>query len=82
MQVKRRKNTVSIVRGNEKKYLRKSGMFELAKTRTAGLVRAHVIANSGLRTMARDCYLQGIRDVAESLDHDEEHALEIMDAEQ
>lgn len=55
----------------ERTYLRESGMGNVAFDRVGGLVRFHVGRNTGIQTLARDCYLQGLRDAADALDRAE-----------
>jgi len=58
---------VGVVPKPELDILKKTGMFRLAKKRTFGILRWHLIRDSRLSTIATDCYLQGMRDAADAM---------------
>ena len=66
----RRSKAVTVSK-QEREILDRTGMFDLAKRRTRAIMRQHVAGNSRVETIACDCYLQGMRDAAQAIDHDE-----------
>lgn len=47
--------------------LRDHGMLNMARRRTNAIRRQHLAGDSRISTIAVDCYLQGVRDAAQSM---------------
>ena len=64
MRIKR----AAMVPDDEMEYMRDHGILDMAERRTRAIRRQHLRGDSRISAIARDCYLQGIRDAAQATD--------------